>query len=213
MTKRDLFPSADVDGTSQKRKNPGVPSTPRRNSKTFPLAAEAVAKLEKRLGKRSAWWTYADASGDPVAVVVRWDNADGKTFRPVAKIDGRWRIGDPAGIWPLYRLPELLQSSGRVYVVEGEKAADALRALGFTVTTSAHGASSARGTDWTPLAGRDVVILPDNDAAGAGYAEAVIDLLSRLTPKPVIKIVNLPGLPVGGDVVDFIADRKGGGHG
>ena len=112
----------------------------------------------------------------------------------------------------LYRLPELLRSSGPVYITEGEKAAVALRTLGFTVTTSAHGAKAAKGTDWSPLAGRDAMILPDNDGVGAGYAADVIDLLSKLTPRPSIKIVNLPGLPIGGDVADFIAQRKGDGH-
>ena len=147
-----------------------------------------------------------------MAVVVRWDKAGGKDIRPVAKIDGGWESRRNAdGRWPLYRLPELLQSSGPVYVVEGEKAADALHALGFTVTTSAHGAKSAKGTDWSPLAGRDVVILPDNDDPGTGYAEDVIDLLSRLTPRPCIKIVNLPGLPDAGDAVDFIASRRAAG--
>jgi putative DNA primase/helicase len=211
---RDLFPSVDVDTTSRSSKKARVPSTATATAKTkiFPSAAATVAELERRLGPRSAWWTYLDPNRQPVAVVVRWDKPDGKTFRPIANIGGGWRIGDPDGPWPLYRLPELLHSTGPVYVVEGEKAGDALHALGFTVTTSAHGAKSAKGTDWSPLAGRDVVILPDNDEAGAGYAESIIDLLTNLKPSSSIKIVNLPGLPAGGDVADFIAARKGGGH-
>ena len=210
---RDLFQRVHVDTTPRNSKKTEVPSTDKSNTKAFPSASEAVANQEKRLGKRTAWWTYVDTSGNPVAVVVRWDTTNGKTFRPFAKTDSGWRIGDPSGPWPLYRLPQLLQSTGPVFVLEGEKAADALHALGFTVTTSAHGAKAAMRTDWTPLAGREVVILPDNDAAGTGYARAVVDLLNELTPKPrSIKIVNLPGLLVGGDVVDFIAERKGGGH-
>ena len=202
---RDLFPSAE-DATHRK-----PAKSPKGKGKSFPTAAAAVAELERRLGPRSARWTYEDATREPVAVVVRWDNADGKTFRPVAKIDGNWRIGDLAGPWPLYRLPELLRSSGPVYVCEGEKAADALGALGFTVTTSANGAKAAKGTNWTPLAGRDVVILPDHDDAGAGYAEDVIRLLGQLAPKPTVKIVDLPGLPGAGDAVDFIANRHAAG--
>jgi putative DNA primase/helicase len=210
LTMRDLFPSADDDTTSRNSKKPLVPSTG--DGKMFSTAAAAVADLEKRLGKRSATWTYKNAEDQPVGVIVRWDKASGKDIRPVAKIGPGWVQGGMPTPRPLYRLPELLKSSGPVYVTEGEKAADALHALGFTVTTSAHGANSAGGTDWTPLAGRDVVIIPDNDEAGAGYAEAVIDLLSGLTPRPCIKFVNLPGLPAGGDAVEFIAERKGASH-
>jgi len=214
---RDLFPRVDLDRTPRNSKKSRAPSTAKGNAKVFPSAKAAVACLEKNLGRRTAFWTYTDAGGDPVAVVVRWDTKDDegktcKTFRPVSKIDGGWRIGDPPGPWPLYRLPDLLRSTGPVHVVEGEKCADALRALGFTVTTSAHGAKSAKKTDWSPLAGREVVILPDHDDAGARYADDVIELLGHLSPRPSIKIVHLPGLPDGGDAVDFIAERQGGGH-
>jgi putative DNA primase/helicase len=139
---------------------------------------------------------------------VRWNRPNGKTFRPASKIGDAWKIGDPVGLWPLYQLPAILQSQGRVYNCEGEKAADALRSLGLIATTSAHGAQSPAKTDWTPVAGREVVILPDNDDAGRKYAEAVIDLLNKLTPRPTIKVVYLPDLPEHGDAVDFIARRK-----
>jgi putative DNA primase/helicase len=55
-----------------------------------------------------------------------------------------------------------------------------------------------------PLGGKTVVILPDNDAPGHKYAETVADLLARLTPAPVVKIVKLPGLPPKGDLVEWI---------
>src|SRR5262249_29842313 len=171
----------------------------------FRTAAAAVADCEQRLGPRSAWWTYHDAGGEPVAVVVRWDKADGKEFRPIAKTGAEWRLGDPDGLWPLYQLPELLQSRGCVYVCEGEKAADAVRSLGLTATTSAHGANSAKETDWTPIAGRQVVILPDHDDPGGQYTDDVIAILDKLAPRPIIKVVHLPGLPIRGDAVQYIA--------
>jgi putative DNA primase/helicase len=129
LTMRDLF--GRVDETPRKPRKTGVSatSTPKSTTKPngFHTAAAAVTDCEKRLGSRSAWWTYHDASGSPVAVVVRWDRADGKEFRPFAKVNGRWWIGDPYGPWPLYQLPAVLQSQGRVYLCEGEKAADAVR--------------------------------------------------------------------------------------
>ena len=41
--------------------------------RTYPTADAALADLERRLGPRSALWTYLDAVGTPVGLVVRWD--------------------------------------------------------------------------------------------------------------------------------------------
>ena len=92
-------------------------------------------------------------------------------------------------------------------IVEGEKCADVARSLGFTATTSAHGAKSARKTDWKPLQGRDVVILPDYDAAGEHYATEVARMVKHAGAKSirVARIAeNWRDIPVGGDVADAL---------
>ena len=89
--------------------------------------------------------------------------------------------------------------------MEGEKAADAGRRLGLVTTTSSGGAAAAHQTDWSPLAGRDVVVLPDNDEAGRKYAATVIAQLLQLRPLPTIRQVRLPDLAAGGDLDDFAA--------
>ena len=81
--------------------------------------------------------------------------------------------------------------------------------LGLLATTSAHGADGAGLTDWEPLAGRRVVILPDNDKGGSGYAQKVASFLSQLSTPAKVKIVELPGLPEKGDCVEWIAERNG----
>ena len=142
-----------------------TPSDCRNAQRTYPSAREAVTALVHQYGARSNLWTYRDANGDPVGVVVRGDAKDGKDFRPVSRTpDGAaWFVGGMPSPRPLYALPELLSSgSPRVYVTEGEKAADATRSLGVTVTTSPHGCKSARSADWSPVRGREVVLIPDN---------------------------------------------------
>ncbi len=151
-----------------------------------------------------AVWLYHSADGNEVLRVVRFEAGGNKTFRPISTTESGWKIGDPAGELPLYRLPELADD-GPVFVAEGEKAAEAIRSLGFVATTSAHGAKSPQKTDWSPLAGRDVIILPDNDDAGGAYAEEVSLLLGRLSPPSQVRIVELPDLPEHGDVVEFVA--------
>ena len=96
-------------------------------------------------------------------------------------------------------------TAATVYVCEGEKTADAARSLGLVVVTSMNGALSPDKTDWMPLAGKIVVILPDHDEPGRKYAKAVAAILAKLSPAPVVKIVELPGLTDGDDLVEWIA--------
>jgi hypothetical protein len=192
----DLFPAKA--GPTPTRN--GRPTT---GGQTFSTAKDAVVELERRHGKRSALWTYHDAQSEPVGVVVRWDTPHGKDIRPVARHADGWRIGAMPDPRPLYGLPDLA-AARRVVVCEGEKAADAARSLGFTATTSAGGSQAATKTDWRPLAGKEVWILPDNDAPGRKYADTVAGTLAKLTPPPVVRVVELPNLPEGGDIVDWL---------
>jgi len=187
---------------------------------TFDSLGAALAALTKRFGPYSKSWDYLDASGQLVGVVVRWDprersdttrdGKDGKTIRPVSRHpDGRWRIGAMPEPRSLYRLPEILAApEGKfIFVVEGEKCADAIASLGFHATTSAGGANAADKTDWSPLRGKNVVILPDNDSAGERYADEVARLC-REVGAASIRVLRLAdyatGLPVGGDIADVI---------
>jgi hypothetical protein len=217
LTQADLFdPSTASTSTIQqnptakkglRRRGDGQPRQP--PGKAFATAADAVRELERKHGPRSALWTYHDATGQPVGVVVRWDRADGtKDIRPVSRFPDGWRVEGMPEPRPLYNVPELTAATV-VYLVEGEKAADAARLLGLVATTSPHGAKSAAKADFRPLAGKTVILLPDNDAAGQQYADDVLAELARLSPAPVVKLVELPGLPEQGDIVDFIAANPG----
>jgi hypothetical protein len=175
-----------------------------------------VAELERRHGPRSTSWTYRDAGGDPVGLVVRWNTPTGKDVRPVSrKADGSgWCIGGMPTPRPLYALPDLLATpaGSRVFIVEGEKAADAARAVGLVATTSPHGSKSSGKADWSPLAGRDVVILPDHDDAGERYADDVSRLATAAGAKAVrvVRLVELwAGMPEGGDMADLLEHRGG----
>lgn len=190
------------------------------NSKTYyPTANAAVAELERQRGPRSALWTYHDVAGEPVGVVVRWDFEDGsKQTRPASRNgsgpNANWTLLGMPNPCPLYGLPELAASSegDPVYVAEGEKAADAVRACSLIATTSPHGSKSAGKADWSPLAGRDVVILPDLDDAGKKYAEDVLSLAARAGARSV-RVVRLwdrwDALPKGGDAADVL-ELEGG---
>lgn len=199
MTVRDLMPAGPSSAPNRCGK-------PKPDGKAFPTAKEAVAELERRHGKRSALWTYHNAHGEPVGLVVRWDRPEGKDIRPVARHGDDWRIGAMPDLRPLYGLPELAKAK-LVVVTEGEKAADAARSIGFVATTSVGGASAASLTDWQPLAGMEVWIWPDNDTPGRKFANTVASILAKLTPACIVRIVALPGLPEKGDIVDWLNNQ------
>jgi RecA-family ATPase len=142
-------------------------------------------------------WVYVDEDGEPLYVKQRFKTgtAKGKDYRQ-ARInkDGSrsYSLGD-CRIVP-YRFPELLnaKTAGRaIYLVEGEKAADALVEIG-AIATSAHAGSGSWPQEITQyFAGATVVMLPDNDLAGWKYAKLVAAALT-----PVVKSLRIVDLPV-----------------
>ena len=115
-----------------------------------------------------------------------------------------WANGAPKGPKIPYRLPELLRAEhDTVLIVEGEKDADALAALGLVVTTNAGGAGKWTDDLAEPFKGRDIYILPDNDAVGEKHAAQVAQKLAAVARE--IRIVRLPGLTSKGDVSDWLA--------
>lgn len=207
----DLMPEkqhandVSVSRTRRLPKKTGVSLTDKPARRLFATADHAIADLERQHGSHSASWTYHDAHGEPVGVVVRWDQpAGGKDIRPISRNGEGWFVGGMSEPRPLYCLPDLAGAE-RVYVTEGEKATDAIRSLGLIATTSPHGAKSAAKADWSALAGKNVIVLPDSDPPGRVYAETVAGILARLTPAPTVRIVELPDLPAGGDAVEWVA--------
>ena len=121
------------------------------------------------LGPATAKWDYQDASGKLIAVVYRYDPEPGKKeFRPW---DVKRRKMAPPDPRPLFNQPGISYAE-RIVLVEGEKCAQALIELGVCATTAMHGANApVDKTDWTPLAGKHVLIWPDRDKPGWDYAD------------------------------------------
>jgi putative DNA primase/helicase len=102
----------------------------------------------------------------------------------------------------LYRYPEVLAAE-TVLVVEGEKGVDNLRAAGFVATTSPQGAKFWRDELALPLAGKHVIVIPDNDEPGRKHAQTVAAAAQRHGATSV-KVLELEGLPDKGDVSDWL---------
>src|SRR5205807_2145062 len=114
-------------------------------------------------GELICTYNYTDKSSNLLYQVCRFLP---KGFRPRYP-DGRggwtWRK-NPQQV--LYRLPEVMKAP-IVFVVEGEKDAESLRANGFVASTNAGGANAAWLPEYTEaLSGREVILIPDNDEPG-----------------------------------------------
>ncbi len=193
------------------RRTASRPATAR-PARTFPTLDRAIVAAGRIVGgEHAGTWTYQHGNGRDALYVARFNLVDGdKQFRPFHHNGSGYVMGDPPagrGLLPLYRLGEL-SGEQRVFIFEGEKCADAAASIDLAATTSAHGSKSAAKTDWQPLAGRDVVVVPDADDAGQHYAETVVSILHRLHPPAAVRILDLPDLPPGGDICEFIDDRR-----
>ena len=145
-----------------------------------------------------ATYPYSDDQGNPHYEVVRY--AD-KTFKH-RRTDDRggyiWNVQGSRRL--LYCLPKLRGQKVMV-VVEGEKDADTLWALGIPATTNSGGAGKWTDDHTAQLGAagvHQIVILPDNDEPGKRHGQLVAR--SCRAGGLAVKIVQLPDLPVGGDV-------------
>jgi len=173
------------------------------------LMPEPARKSERRI---VCTYPYHDEQGKVLFEVVRFDPKDFRQRRPdpAAKDGYAWNMEGVRRV--LYHLPEVISavfSETTVYVVEGEKDADALRAQGFVATTMSGGAKKQGPPNWRPeytetLRGAtEVVILPDKDETGRSHAHRVARFLNGAVAS--VKVIELPdvdGKPVK-DAADY----------
>ena len=147
--------------------------------------------------------------GATIGIVARFQEADGKKdIVPFFKRNGStWAAGIELNPRPLFGLDKLAThpKDKAVFIVEGEKSAAALQSIGIAAVSSLGGSQAAKQADWTPLSGYKLVyLLPDADEPGEHYMQDVYRALMALESPPPCKVVVLSGLPVAGDVVDWI---------
>jgi phage/plasmid-associated DNA primase/5S rRNA maturation endonuclease (ribonuclease M5) len=150
-------------------------------------------------------YDYVDAHGVLVHQTVRLTPKAFRQRRPDPVTPGGW-IWNLAGVEPvLYHLPQVMQAIQRgepIYVVEGEKDAEALHALGLTATCNAMGTGKWRPSYSAALRGASVVILPDNDPPGYQHAREICTALAGIAAR--CKIVPLHTDTLHSDVSDWL---------
>ncbi|PVH28238.1 DUF927 domain-containing protein [Pararhodobacter oceanensis] len=168
----------------------------------------------------SATYEYRNSDASLAAIVARYDYVDGKRISPFTvwkSPNGRmeWYNKGLLDARPLYRLPHLLADNAKpVLISEGEKCADAATCFEDYVSITWMGGSNAWSkTDFTPLARREIIILPDLDSAGENAANKIAEILREIGASSV-RMLDIEALakaceiaPVAGfDIADAIAE-------
>lgn len=153
-------------------------------------------------------------------VVVRFEQElegkRSKTIRPFhksAETGWRWVMQEP-GVTPLYNLTDIESRPGELVVYhEGEKCCDHFASIGYISTTNCRGSGNdLSNVDMLPLAGRDIVVIADNDEPGLKHARKVAEALSKLEPPASVRIIDkMPGVAAKGDAFDWIKLRNEAG--
>lgn len=145
----------------------GIPDTPKQR----PQRREEVAHYD-----------YVDDQGRLLYQVVRFEPKDFRQRRPDGSGGWAWDLHGVDRV--LYRLPDVLaaaRSGGVVWVVEGEKDADALCRAGVVATTAAGGAKAPWLAQYTEAlrGASEVVVVADADRPGYARAKTVYEALQQ----------------------------------
>lgn len=159
-------------------------------------------------------YDYKDENGVLLFQTVRKRLKDPAKWPPdTRRKDFKQRAPDGKGNWVwslagvkriLYCLPELLASdlAAIVWICEGEKDVDRLRSLNLIATCNPMGAGKWLDEFSDSLAGRDVVVVEDNDQPGRDHAEQVCQSLFGKASR--LRKLSFPTLPDKGDVSDWL---------
>ena len=180
------------------------------NAPVFKPEKDLAYTLEKNNWRLNATYEYKNRSGELLGYVVRVLDEEGKKQTLPASychntrtnIDG-WRLKgfSDNGYKPIYGAEKLEQSPlQKVLIVEGEKAADVATKIfpEYTVISWMGGSAAAGKANWKELAGKEVTIWPDNDAAGEKAAIAILAEINKVNgfsgfaSRVDIKSLNLP---------------------
>lgn len=164
-----------------------------------------------KIPSRETVYVYEDTTGKPTYEVVRVDDVNGKKIFQRAILSNGERKNSMKGVKRVpYRLPEILEaqkSNQPIYIVEGEKCVEALRALGLVATTNSGGAGKWNDCGQYFQERTNVIVLPDCDEPGRRHGcEVAQDLQARGCN---VKVLNLPGLQQKEDIYDWLR----AGHG
>lgn len=197
--------------TTTTSRTPAAAPTEEQRPIGLPPADTPPPNFKTKYGEATGVWTYRTLAGTVIGYISRYDPKGArKQIMPWSWdiATSQWRNWAFTAPRPLYGLEMLGARDGApVMFVEGEKAADAARVLAgktYVVMAWPGGVQAISRTDFSPVAGRRVLLWPDADEPGR---EGMRSLASRLAPMcPEIKILDVADRPEGWDAADALAE-------
>lgn len=199
---------------------PGWQLTSKTDSEGHYFYAPQSDKKIFEIGEKTIW-EYPDRNGNPFVRVCRLNESKAKKkYWQEHYSNGTWVKG-LRGInredIPVYRYSEVRQAIEQgetIFIVEGEKCADALWEIGLAATTNIGGSGKWRESDTADLMGADcVVICPDRDEPGVKHAKQLLAEIQAKNTKILLPYLtstlwNEDRLPKsqGTDIADWIRD-------
>lgn len=201
------------DGQPRQRVAPAQKNEPEPPKRIVVMPARGFSPcVHPKFGEPSTIWEYHNQDGALLGYVARYDPPnERKQIVPWTYAqDGGWGMGqwnDPRPLYGLDRLtnPDRTPNTKPVLLVEGEKAADAAFYIAghvYAVLTWPGGAQAWRKVDWSPIAGRAVLMWPDADEAGVKCMREIAAVIDS----PEVKLINTDGMPDGWDAADALPD-------
>jgi hypothetical protein len=135
-------------------------------------------------------YAYCDENGTLLSQVVRFEPKGFRQRRPDGRGGWIWNLQDTRRV--PYLLPDLVKAVAAgetIYVPEGEKDVDNLRAIGFAATTNPGGCKKWRSEYSEHLRGADVVVLPDNHLEGREHGDQVVASLRGIAGR--IRVLDI----------------------
>jgi hypothetical protein len=150
-----------------------------------------------QLGSPVEKYPYTDASGKILYYNCRFEP---KTFRQCGPDGLKWSTKDIKPKVP-YNLLKVIDAE-TIFIFEGEKDCANVGKLNLVGTCNVAGAGN-----WTEdlnqyFKDKEVILLPDNDEPGRKHIEKVFQNIKGIASD--IKLLELPGLPEGGDFTDWL---------
>lgn len=199
---------ARVNGASYKSTIREMLPDPEAIDKPSPRVFPTIEEMTKAVSNMTDNYFYHNPDTHEIDLVVYRQDlpGGGKKFLQASKCNNGFWMRKPPGLLPIFNRTAI-RAAEQVIVVEGEKCVKIMRKYGFTATTSPMGSGKAKLADWSPLAGKDVVIFRDNDLAGELHQSEVVEILQMLNPVPKISIIDVQAfdLPPKGDCEQFLA--------
>jgi len=185
------------------------------SSTSVDLQAEPQLRYMLKGRQETARYEYKDANDNTLGYVVRLEDKQGNKITPTLtycqndKREKQWRWQGFGNDRPLYGLDQLKQKpEASVLVVEGEKTAEAAKALfpDHAVVTWSGGCGAVQKSDWSVLKDRNVVIWPDNDQPGLNAAAKIAEILNKQGNEHVKTVDLLSTLPHKWDLADQLPE-------